>query len=195
MKTLFSLSVFSALLALLSAAPARAEYPLVSTTSVAGAVSGSLIYRLAQNPVSGDVYAAGSIKAGATNSDIWIGRYSSALVLQSSYTYDKAGFGDEAFGVAVDTITNDVFAAGYVSTATGQSSRDIWMARFNSSLVLQSSITINGPASERDEVTCLRVSSGTVFVVGLSSEPQGKGYWLARFSTNLVLVSSSNFYQ
>ena len=195
MKTLFSLPVLSAILALLFASPARAEFPLVSTTSVAGAVSGSVINRLAQNPASGDVYAAGLIMAGAGNSNIWIGRYSSGLVLQSSYTYDKAGFADAALGVTVDTTTNDVYAAGYVSSDTANSSRDMWLARFNSSLVLQSSITVDGSASDRDEISAVHISSSVLLVVGLSSQTGGKGYWLARYNTGLVMISSSNFYQ
>lgn len=196
MKTFPSLPALAVLVGTLVCGQARAEFPLVSSTSVSGgAVTGSQAYRLAQNPVSGDLYAAGALSAGASNLNIWLGRYSPELVALSSYTYDKSGFDDAAFGVALDTGTGVVFAAGYVSSAPALSGRDIWLARFSSSLVLQSSITVDGSAGDRDEAVSLRVAGGIVYVVGLSSQPGGKGFWLANFDQNLVMLSSGNYYQ
>lgn len=189
-------SAFLLALAVLSLpGAARAAYPLVSTASVSGAVSGSIVNRLVQNPATGDLYAAGSLAAGAGNLNIWVGRYSSSLVLLSTYTLDKAGFDDAAYGVAVDTATGDVYATGYVSSTGALSGRDVWLARFSSALVLQSSITVNGSVSDRDEGTNVLVSSNAVFVVGISSQTGGKGVWLANYDASLVLLSSANYYQ
>ncbi len=183
--------------ALLCAAPARAAYPFVSSTSVVGSFGGSQLYSIAQNPVSGDIYAAGGISrgAGSSNNDLFIGRYSSSLVLLSSFTYDKAGYYEEAYEVAVDTGTGNVYAVGFVTSTSAYAGRDAWIGKFDSSLNVLSTITYNGGAADGDEAYGLHVASNGVYVIGSSSESGGRGFWLALFDSSLVLVSSSHFMQ
>jgi hypothetical protein len=194
MKTLRSLPAFFGLLAILISAPARAAFPVVSTITVAGSGGGAdAIYAMSQD-ASGNLYTAGYLTQ-AGGSDIWIAKYDAALVLLSSYTYDSNGFEDVARAVAVDTASGNVFAAGHVSASALSSSHDIWFAKFDSSLALLSSVTINGSAGDRDEAFGLRVASGSIYVVGRSSVTGGAASWVSRYDTNLVLISSSSFVQ
>jgi titin len=194
MKTLRSLPVFFSLLALLFAVPARAAFPLAGTVSVAGSGGGLDAANAIAQDASGNLYVAGSLNQGAGD-DIWVAKYSPALVLLSSYTYDKAGFSDMAWGVGVDTTSGGVFAAGFISSASAASSKNIWIAKFDSSLVLQSSVSVNGSASDEDAATGMRVYGGALFVVGHSSVTGGRAHWVARYDTNLVLIASSTFVQ
>lgn len=86
MKTSPSWLVLAALAGTLVCGQARAEFPLLSSAAVAGAAgAASQVYRLAQNPATGDLYAAGVLSAGPGNLNIWLARYSPALVLLSSW--------------------------------------------------------------------------------------------------------------
>ena len=69
--------------------------------------------------------------------------------LVTSVTVDGGdGLDDEARGVAVDA-EGRVFVTGYVTIAGH--GRDIWLARYDSNLVLQDGVTLDGPASGDDE--------------------------------------------
>ncbi len=96
---------------------------------------------------------------------------------------------DEARGISVDSSGN-VFVTGYVTVA-GRG-RDIWLARYDRDLVLQDSVTVDGPASGDDEgYTVAFDGSGNVFVVGYMTEPgEGHNVWLGTFDADLDLVDS-----
>ncbi|MDP3544220.1 MAG: kelch repeat-containing protein [Elusimicrobiota bacterium] len=189
-----SMSAFLLFLASFCALPARAAYPVVSSVSVAGSGGGAdSAYGLAQD-ASGNLYVAGSLtRAGGL--DIWVAKYSPALVLLSSYTYDKAGFDDEAWAVAVDTAGGGVYAAGHVSSSSTTAGYDIWLAKFDSNLALLSTVTVNGSANGHDEARGLRFHGGSLYAVGRSSVAGGSAHWTARYDANLVLLSSSAFVQ
>ncbi|MBI5246130.1 MAG: hypothetical protein HY923_03040 [Elusimicrobia bacterium] len=181
-------------LAMFGARPALAALSVVSTITVAGSGGGADAVEDMAQDASGNLYVAGHLSQ-AGGSDIWVAKYSPALVLLSTYTYDRAGFEDYAWSVSVDTATGNVFVAGFVSTAPASSSYDIWFAKFDSSLALISSATINGSAGDRDEAMGVRVDGGAVYVVGRSSVTGGPVHWVSRYDTNLVLLSSSAFAQ
>jgi hypothetical protein len=109
--------------------------------------------------------------------------------LVKTETVDGATLDDEARGISVDSSGN-VFVAGYV-TIPGHG-RDIWIARYDQDLVLQDSVTVNGPASGDDEgYTMAFDGSGNVFVVGYMTEPgEGHNVWLGAFDADLDLIDS-----
>lgn len=189
-----SLPAFILILTSLCALPARAAYPVVSTVTVAGSGGGAdAAYGLAQD-ASGNLYTAGSLtQAGGL--DIWVAKYSPELVLLSSYTYDRSGFDDEAWAVAVDTAGGGVYAAGYVSSTFTTAGYDIWIAKFDSNLALLSTVTVNGSANGHDEARGLRFHGGSLYAVGRSSVTGGAAFWTARYDSNLILLSSSTFVQ
>lgn len=179
------------LLALLCACPARAAYPVVSTVTVSGSGAGTDVVNGMVQDASGNLFVAGYLTQSGTGSDIWVAKFNSALVQQSSWTYDKAGFTDAASQVALDTTTGNVFVTGFISSTPANSSRDIWIGKFDSSLVLQATVTFNGSGNDWDEGNGIRVSGGIVYVVGHSSVTGGKSHWLGRYTTNLVLLSTT----
>ncbi len=116
------------------------------------------------------------------------GQVANAFVLQDSITVD-GGFnlGDEARGVSVDNAGN-VFLTGYVSVP-GQG-RNIFLARFNRDLIIQDSVTINGPANGDDEGYLMAFDGeGFLYLVGYMTEAgQGHNAWLGKFNSDLDLV-------
>ena len=184
-------SAFSLCVAALLSLPASASLSVVSTVTVAGSGGGADSADGIAQDASGNIFVAGALTQAGTGSDIWLAKYDQSLVLQSTYTYDKSGFGDQAYKVAVDSASGNVFVVGFVGSSATSAGRDAWVAKFNSSLVLLSSVTVNGSANDDDEATSLRVYGGSVFVVGMSSTTTGWAHWLARYDTNLVLLASS----
>src|SRR5262249_54178991 len=96
---------------------------------------------------------------------------------------------------AVDTATGNVFAAGYVASAAATASHDIWLAKFNASLTLLSTVTVDGSAADMDEAAAGRISPSGLYLVGVSSQAGGQGFWLAKYDTSLVMLSSVNYTQ
>jgi hypothetical protein len=94
---------------------------------------------------------------------------------------------DEARGVTIDDDGN-VFVTGYITVAGH--GRDIWLARFNSDLVLQDSVTVNGAASGDDEgYTMAFDGDGFLYLVGYMTETgEHHNVWLGKFDSDLDLV-------
>ena len=92
-----------------------------------------------------------------------------AFVLLNSIAIDGGyDLGDQARGVSIDGGGN-IFLAGYV-TVPGQG-RDIFLARFNKDLVMQDSVTVNGPANGDDEGYVMAFDgAGFLYLVGYLTE-------------------------
>lgn len=192
-KSFLNYGLTAVLLATVFSCPFTAfgAFPLISTKTVAGSGGGAdSAYALARD-ASGNLFVAGSLTQAAGGLDIWLAKYDANFVLLSTYTYDKAGFADEAWGVALDTASGNVFAAGYVSSGPTTSSRDIWLGKFDANLLLVATTTFNGSAGDDDAVMGLRLDGGSLYAVGRSSHNQSAGQWVARYDRNLVLLSSS----
>jgi len=194
MRVSAAMSASFSLLALLSPLAAGAVPPVVSSVTLAGSGGAADGLNGMAQDASGNLYVAGYLTQ-AGGSDIYVAKYSTALVQLATYTYDKAGFSDAAWAVVADTATGGVFVAGYVGSSGAASGNDIWLAKFNSSLVLQSSVTLDGAAGDVDEAQGLRLSGGSLYAVGHSSATGGKAFWVARFDTSLVLIASATFVQ
>ncbi|MCM2303233.1 MAG: right-handed parallel beta-helix repeat-containing protein, partial [Elusimicrobia bacterium] len=182
---------------LLPALPAGAAMPVVSSAAIAGSGGGADALMGIGQDDSGNIYVAGHLTQTGTGKDIWVGKYSPELVKLTTYTFDKAGFDDAAWALVVDTVTvGGVFVAGYVSSAAATSGRDIWLARFDDSLVLIASATVNGSADDWDEARGLRVYDGALYVVGHSSVTGGRAVWLGGFSLEtLAMVATATVVQ
>ncbi|MFH2201488.1 MAG: fibronectin type III domain-containing protein [Elusimicrobiota bacterium] len=145
--------------------------------------------------LSGNIYLAGDLppSAGAPT-DIWIGKYDSSLVFITSAT--QAGGGGTADGGASVAVgpNGDVFAAGEIDN--GGPNLDAWLGRFNASLALQQSITVDGSAAlGSDAAYELEIgNAGNVVLAGQATESAGAANaWYAEYSRVLVLQSSATF--
>ncbi|MFH1957305.1 MAG: right-handed parallel beta-helix repeat-containing protein, partial [bacterium] len=133
----------------------------------------------------GNVYIIGHVYESATN-NIWVAKYNSNLILQSSTTFNGYGNNDDfGYGVAVDTSGN-VYVTGNVS---GGVETDIWVAKYNSNLILQSSITVGGSNSSGYGVAV--DTSGNVYVTGSVYYGANKNIWVAKYNSGLILQSST----
>jgi len=108
------------------------------------------------------------------------------FVLLSSVTVDGGSNGDDQpRGLALDEDGN-VYVTGYVSVP-GQG-KNIWLAKYDSDLVLLDSITIDGLANGDDEgYTIALDGNGYLYVIGyMTEEDEDHNVWLAKFDTDLV---------
>lgn len=134
----------------------------------------------------GNVYLGGN-----SGSDMFIGKLSSNGILLSSVTYGGVAGGNNYLnGIAVDDAGN-VFAAGSIASRIGtEFNTDLWVGKFDSSLVNISSVGING--EERDGFlhfdSVVLGPNGDIYVSG-GGGFLGSGI-VARYSPDLVLISS-----
>lgn len=96
---------------------------------------------------------------------------------------------DETRGISIGP-DGFVYVAGYV-TVTGRG-RDIWLAKYDSDLVLQDSVTVNGAADGDDEgYTMAFDGDGSLYLIGYMTESgEGHNIWLGTFDADLDLVKS-----
>lgn len=132
---------------------------------------------------SGNVYVAGAfagivnfggsdLSSGSSGADIFLAKYNSSLAHQSSFRFGGPTFDQYAHGIAVDS-SNNIYIVGKFSstvdfgagTLTSFGSYDIFIAKFNSSLVLQWSKQIGG--TNWDEGIAITVDfNGDVIITG-----------------------------
>lgn len=133
----------------------------------------------------------GEIAATSQETNIWIAKYNSSLVLQASVTINgSANSYDGGFNIISDSSGN-ILAIGYVTESLG--AENIWLAKYNSSLTLLASTTFNGPAGGYDSGSDIAVdSSGYVWATGLVSKTsEGRNAWIARYTPSLILLAST----
>ena len=156
---------------------------------------------------SGNVYVVGDTSgafAANTNqggNDSFVAKFNSSLVLQGVNQFGTAGY-DVAYSVAVDGSGN-VYVAGWTNGVfaanTNQGGNDGFVAKFNSSLVLQG-VNQFGSAGY-DIVNEVAVDgSGNVYVVGYTNGAfagnTNQGFYdcfVAKFNSSLVLQGVNQF--
>jgi len=139
---------------------------------------------------SGNIYVTGFVDVSGQGKDIWIGKFNPSLTFISSTSINgQSSVDDEGLGIAIDDSDN-VFVTGYVDGASG----DLWIGKFNTSLVLQSSITLNGSAAgSYDRGYGLTIDhSGNVVVAGILTETLGgQNLFVGKLTPALVWISST----
>jgi len=173
---------------LTSPAPAFA-FQLPSSTTFNGSGNGyDEGYGIATDS-SGNVWIAGWVNG--PSKDIWVAKYNSSLVLQASATFNgSANNVDTGYGIATDSSGN-VWVTGSLLNV-GSEFDNIWVAKYNSSLVLQASATINGSSNSSDRGQGITTdSSGNVWVTGQIDENTGDNIWVAKYNSSLVLQASA----
>ena len=114
---------------------------------------------------TGSVYFVGSINSTATGDDVWIRKYTPALGIDWTTTYNSSGAQtDRAYGVAVDSGDN-LIVTGYITVA-GQSA-NIWVRKYSATSVVQWTQTYNGADNGDDVGLDVAVDgSDSVYVIG-----------------------------
>ena len=135
---------------------------------------------------NGNIYVIGDVNY--YDSNIWIAKYNSSMVLQASTTINGPGSGsDLGYRIATDDSQN-VYAIGSITNTSGY--RDIWLGKYNSSLVLQTSSTFSSSGNWDDDGYGISIDTkaAEIYVSGRLSGPDSS-LWIAKFSTSTVLKS------
>ena len=162
---------------------------LISSTTINGSSNGTDSGESIATDSDGNVYVIGYVGENSSGNDIRIIKFNSSLIFQSSITINGIGNAtDEGYGIAIDSITNNIYATGKVFK---NGTFDIWIAKYNSSLVLQSSTTINGLADNDDLGRSITYFGNNVYLTGYVYQSSNFNVWLAKYNSLLVLQSST----
>ena len=144
---------------------------------------------------SGNVFVTGTVADTGSpvwgNLNIWVGKYDSSLVFQSSTTINGYDDGtDFGAGITHDNVGNIYVAGGELENLQDT---NIWIAKFDSSLVVQRQETVNGPTNYVDEAYGITMcNSGNIYVTGTISEVSAANkLWVGEYNSNLLLQSST----
>jgi hypothetical protein len=159
---------------------------------------------------AGNVYVAGTTDGAFTGNtlqgdfDGFVAKFNSSLVLQGTVKQFGTTGGEVANSIAVDGSGN-VYVAGYTDGAfagyTNLGNYDSFVAKFNSSLVLQGTVNQFGTTGEEFTTSIAVDGSGNVFVAG-DTNGAFDGYtlqgisdgFIAKFNSSLVLQGSVKQY-
>ncbi|OGS11582.1 MAG: hypothetical protein A2285_08270, partial [Elusimicrobia bacterium RIFOXYA12_FULL_57_11] len=150
--------------------------------------------------LGGNVYAAGSVKAGSgENDDMLVARYSPSGAFISSATFDNgpaSALPAEIWTLAIDA-SNNVYAGGYVSSPNGTApDRDAVVLKLNSSLTIVSSHAyvnatppLTADVETLDRVTGLAVDGAFLYASGMKSSNTLPQFWVAKLNpANLASI-------
>ncbi|UCH08295.1 MAG: hypothetical protein JSV55_04750 [Deltaproteobacteria bacterium] len=164
-------------------------FTIVSSISVDGGANEADEARGIALDEDGNLYATGYVTMNG-NRNIWLAKYDANLILQESIVVDGPANGEDVgYVIALDG-RGYVYVVGYM-TETGEG-HNIWLAKYDTDLILQKQITVNGSANDTDEgYGILFDGSGTLYVTGTLTEP-GEGYniWIAKYDMDLNPLES-----
>ncbi|MFC2091703.1 SBBP repeat-containing protein [Elusimicrobiota bacterium] len=169
----------------LSSIPATASYngPSIGSSDIA--------YGIAVDS-SDNVYVTGKINNG-TDNDFFTIKYDNDLVAISSVSYSgTAGYNDVARDIAIDDAGN-VYVVGHSSAVAGNDV-DLVILKYDSNLSLIDSKIIDGIVDNRCAGYGIDIDFQGNIIIGGSYEDSGnKGFFTARYTSSLVMISSATF--
>ncbi|MDD5303524.1 MAG: hypothetical protein PHS14_10500, partial [Elusimicrobia bacterium] len=140
----------------------------------------------------GNIFVVSEAKVGG-NTKILLAEISPSLAIVSSTTF-FSGFNDNmGFGVTRDSAGN-LYVAGAVAPAA-LTSQNIWVGKFNSSLVFVASATLAGGAGNTDQARSIALGpDGNIYVAGaINNAGVVDDLWIAKYSPGLNLLNSASY--
>ncbi len=140
---------------------------------------------------SGNLYVTGGVApAPATSSDLWVGKFDSAMVLQASATVTGAGGNTDAGLGVIAHPAGFVYVTGIINN--GGVTEDAWIGKYDQNLVFKASVSVAGSAGSDDYGNAIALGNGNnLIVVGeVNQSGQGRNIWEAEYTPSLALVSS-----
>jgi hypothetical protein len=142
-------------------------------------------YGLLFDDVSGQLYAAGTLRETDEGANIWLAIFDTDLVLQEDEIRDGPIHDtDKARFLTFDDARN-LFASGSMTQAV--TDYDIWLGKFEADLTFVDEVVVPGPTTDEDKgYGIVFGGSNTLFVTGTMIEP-GESYniWMAKYDTDL----------
>ncbi len=128
-----------------------------------------------------NLYVVGHSSEGVQNNNAMILKYSPSLELISSTTFNGDMNGnDSARDIAIDK-NNNIFLAGHINWLDS-----LWLAKYNSNLVLQASTTLKGNPQYTVAEDIKIDDNGDIWLAG----SVGAKGWLGRYNKSFILQSS-----
>lgn len=137
----------------------------------------------------GFVYLTGYMTEAGEGHNIWLGKFDSDLELVDDLTINGSENGDDdGYGVLFDDVTGQLYLAGTLREA-GEGA-NVWLAIFNTALVLQQSTTLNGPIDDTDKARFMTFDDERHLFVSGSMTQAGTEYdiWIGKFNADLSFV-------
>ncbi|MBI4063026.1 MAG: SBBP repeat-containing protein [Elusimicrobia bacterium] len=160
---------------------------LVSSVSISGNASSSQDEGRAVIVDGNSIYLTGR-REDNSGTGIFVTKFDTSLVVQTSATIKDFGFGSIGNAIAADSSGN-IYVTGYISTAS--SKQNLILAKFNSSLVLQASSTIDGGILDEGFDLAFN-SGGDLFVTGVvGSTSDARNIYLAKLNSSLAVQAST----
>ena len=137
----------------------------------------------------GYVYLIGYMSNASGNHDIWLGKFDSDLTLLDDTTIPGSENGDDdGYGLLFDEVTGHLYAAGTLRE-TGQGA-NVWLAIFDTDLVLLDSEIRDGPIHDTDKARFLAFDDSRHLFASGSMTQAGTDYdiWIGKFEADLTFV-------
>lgn len=124
------------------------------------------------------LFVTGFLSVPGEGMNIWIGKYQSNFSLLTNITFNGSSNGDDV-GYVMAFDGDYLFIVGYISEI-GED-HNIWLAKYDTDLILQKNITINGSGILLD-------SQGNLFIAGtVTSKDFGNDIYIGKYDKELVL--------
>ena len=161
----------------------------LDSTTVNGEANGDDEGYLMAFDHDGSAYLVGYMTVAGHDHDIWIGKFDADLVLVKSITINGSESGtDDGYGILYDEPTGLIYAAGTLRE-TGQGS-NAWIASFNTDLVVQDTITLNGPIDNTDKARFMAFDDARHLFASGSVTRAVTDYdiWIGKFEADLTFI-------
>jgi hypothetical protein len=137
----------------------------------------------------GYLYLVGYMTEAGENNNIWLGKFNSDLVLQDDITLSGSeNDADDGYGILFDENTGNLYVAGTLREI-GEGA-NIFLGIFDTDLVLQDSIVLNGSINDTDKARFMTFDdSRHLFVSGsVTQAVTDYDIWIGKFQEDLTFV-------
>ena len=164
------------------------EMNLITDTIINGSADGEdtgYVFALDEND---NLFIIGYMTETGEDHNIWIAKYDLDLHFKKQITVNGSkGETDDGYGILYDG-NGYLYAAGTIRETKGEN--NIWIAKYDTDLNLEKSITINRTADNTDKARFMVLDGkGHLFVSGsVTQEVSEYDIWIGKFDTDLNLL-------